>query len=171
MLKRRGRTASARAVRLSIEPHASEEEKRIVREAVDLHNVAATGLSDFQEMSIFLRDGDDEIVGGALGYLWGGWLHLTFLWVARAQRGHGHARRLVRAAEKYALEHDCEDVLLDSFSFQAPGLYRKLGYEAFAEIGRPPGHRQVFLRRRLTADPSKRRARRARRSRPPTDEE
>ena len=48
------------------------------------------------------------------------------------------------------LERGCHSAWVDTFSFQAPGFYRKLGYEVFGELDYPPGHKRFFLRKRLT---------------------
>ena len=46
-----------------------------------------------------LRSERGDVIGGILGQLWGGWLQVTFLWVAEAARGQGHGGRLVQAAD------------------------------------------------------------------------
>ncbi|HZR80751.1 MAG TPA: GNAT family N-acetyltransferase [Candidatus Binatia bacterium] len=137
-------------LRLAFDAHAEVSRLQRVREGVDLHNVAATGLPEYFPLALFLEAADGEVMGGVLGQLWGGWLHVTFVWVDRRARGRGHARRLIAAAERWALERGAIGVHLESFSFQAPGLYRKLGYEEFGVIDDfPPGHRQHFFRKRL----------------------
>jgi ribosomal protein S18 acetylase RimI-like enzyme len=142
---------------MSIEPHASDEQRRAVSDRLDLFNVATTGLDEWHTVSIFLRDPDDEIVGGILGDTWGGWLHVTYLWVAEPFRGRGHARALLRAAERFAVERGCSASRLETLSFQAPGFYAKQGYEVYAVLDDfPPGHKQFYLRRALTVAPRRR---------------
>ena len=58
-----------------------------------------------------------------------------------------------RAAEQEALARGCRGVYLDTFSFQAPGFYRKQGYTEFGELeGIPPGHSHYFFRKLLRTD-------------------
>src|ERR1700733_13030693 len=45
----------------------------------------------------------------------------------------------------------CHSAWVDTFSFQAPGFYPKLGYEVFGELDYPPGHRRIFFRKHLEA--------------------
>ena len=136
-----------------VEPHASDELRRAVSDRLDLFNVATTGLDAWHSVAIFLRGPDDEIVGGLLGDIWGSWLHVTYLWVAEPYCGHGHARALLRAAERFAIERGCSAARLETFSFQAPGFYAKQGYEVFGVLEDcPPGHRQFFLRRTLAQE-------------------
>ena len=52
-------------------------------------------------------------------------------------------------AEARALERGCHSAWVDTFSFQAPGFYPKLGYTVFGELDYPPGHKRIFLQKRL----------------------
>lgn len=149
---RRGRVAATarRPVTMSVEPQADPSQRSLVSDRLDLFNVARTGLDRWHSVAIFLRDGDDEVVGGLLGAIWGGWLHVTYLWIAEPFRGAGHARALLRRAERFALERGCHAVRIESHSFQAPGFYRKEGYEEWGVLDDyPPGHRLHFLKKTL----------------------
>lgn len=62
------------------------------------------------------------------------------LWVAPASRGQGIGARLVREFERHAQARGCNVFYLETFSFQAPSLYRALGYrEALTLRGFPQG--------------------------------
>src|SRR5438876_9131937 len=83
---------------------------------------------------------------GRLGHIWGGWHHLTDLWLDEGARGEGLGRKLVETAEAEARADGCRYVHLDSHSFQAPDFYKKLGYEEFSRLSESPlGQDQVFL--------------------------
>jgi GNAT superfamily N-acetyltransferase len=137
-------------VRVSIEPDAAESAARFVRDRLNSYNVTATGHAEYFPVSIFLRGPDAEVLGGLLGGTWGGWLHVSNLWVADAVRGSGHGSALLAAAEQMAVERGCDRAYLESFSFQAPDFYRHRGYEVFATLeGFPAGHRQYYLKKSL----------------------
>ena len=139
-------------LRISLEPHAAGDLRQHVRDHLDTFNVAVTGLYEYYSVSVFLRDEHDEVLGGCLGEIWGGWLSVNFLWVTGALRGQGHGRRLLAAAERYAVERGCTRAWLTTFSFQAPQFYPKLGYESFAVLDdHPLGHRHHFFQKRLSA--------------------
>jgi GNAT superfamily N-acetyltransferase len=141
------------ALRISIEPHAPESVRHHVRDHLDTFNVAVTGFAEYHAVSIFLRDERDEVLGGLLGAIWGGWLSVQILWVTEPLRGRGHGRALLEAAEHYAVERGCTRAWLTTFSFQAPDFYPRLGYESFAVLGdHPIGHRHHFFQKRLVAD-------------------
>jgi ribosomal protein S18 acetylase RimI-like enzyme len=67
-----------------------------------------------------------------------------------AHRGGGWGRALLERAEEEAIARGLQGVWLDTFSFQAPGFYQKLGYEVFGTLADyPPGHTRYFLRKTL----------------------
>ena len=92
-----------------------------------------------------------SIVAGLGGETYSGWLFIRYLWVSDALRGKGIGRELMGSAEARALERGCHSAWVDTFSFQAPGFYPKLGYQVFGELDYPPGHKRIFLQKRLGA--------------------
>jgi GNAT superfamily N-acetyltransferase len=136
--------------RIVSEPHAGEQDTTFIREALALYNVAVTQDAYYSPLAIFLRDERGAILGGALGDIWGGWLDLTFLWVAEPLRGRGYGRQLLEAAEEEARTQGCRGVHLSTHSFQARPFYEKLGYEIVGEIpDHPAGHSLFFLKKVL----------------------
>ena len=123
---------------------------QFVREHLDIFNVGATGVSAFYPVNFFLKSERGEIMGGLLGSIWGGWLHITYLWVDEAERGNRWATRLMDRAEAYARERGCHSVTLDTHSFQARPFYERRGYEVFGTLDDfPKGHKKFFLQKRL----------------------
>ncbi|MDQ1143849.1 ribosomal protein S18 acetylase RimI-like enzyme [Bacillus sp. SORGH_AS 510] len=55
------------------------------------------------------------------------------LWVDESLRGQGKGQELIQIAETFAREKGCTLMRLETFSFQAPEFYKKLG---FKEIGK-----------------------------------
>ena len=132
------------------DPLPPEAPTRFVNEAVNLHGIAATGIAEGHPVNFFLKSARGEWSGGLIGIMWGGWLHVRYLWVAAAARGQGHGARLLQAAERYAVERGCRAVMLETFSFEARPFYEKQGYEVFATLeDYPPGHAKFFLRKQL----------------------
>ncbi len=94
------------------------------------------------------RDGD--LVGGLVGATFMGWLSVDGLWVAEGHRGRGHGAALMARAEEEARARGATDSVLDTFSFQAPGFYRKLGYRDFARLdGFPAGGSRHYMTKAL----------------------
>jgi ribosomal protein S18 acetylase RimI-like enzyme len=135
---------------LTSEPHASPEDQQFLRDAVDEFNMDTVNNHDYKPVNIFIRDATGQIVGGVLGDLWGGWLHITRLWVAPALRKQGYGARLLRAAEIEAKHKGCSRAFLETHSFQAPDFYRCYGYMPVGELADyPPGHAYFIMWKEL----------------------
>ena len=132
------------------DPLPSDSLSRFITESLASYNIAATGQESWYPVGFFLKSARGEWLGGLLGNIWGGWLHVTHLWVAAPVRNRGNGTRLLRAAEQYAVERGCFASTLETASFEARPFYEKLGYEVFAALGDyPPGHTKFYLRKRL----------------------
>ena len=115
-------------------------------------NSAATGITDGEWLAIFLRDDDHRIVAGICGNTWGGCAEIRQFWVEEARRKQGLGTRLLAAAEQEARRRACRQMLLMTFSFQAPAFYAKHGFEVVAVVDdHPDGHKNMLLRKRLDA--------------------
>ena len=139
---------------LTSEPHPSEADLRTVREGLLAFNVEHVGREPRSaSVNLFLRDSSGQVVGGLLGRWRWGWLYIDKLWIQDSYRERGGGRRLLLAAEAEAVAAGCTDAVLDTFSFQARGFYEWHGYHVYATLeGYPPGHRQLFLHKRLVIE-------------------
>lgn len=136
--------------RIVFEPYASGGLTQLIRDKIAFHNVAATGVSEYYDLAFFLKDENDEVLGGLIGDVWGGWLHVAFLWVAPPLRGQSYGSDLLQAAEEYAVRRGARTAYLETHSFQARPFYEKHGYEVFGMLEDfPPGHAKYFLRKSL----------------------
>ena len=118
---------------------------------IDDHNAVVTGRRDYRPLGVFERDASNgDVVAGLYGFTWGDWLEIKLVWVRPDHRGRGLGRRLVETAEAEARARGCHSAWLDSYSFQAPGMYEKLGYRAFGRLQHyPDAAERVFLTRSL----------------------
>jgi ribosomal protein S18 acetylase RimI-like enzyme len=136
--------------RLTIEDEPSPADVRVLEDGLYRYNVQQTGRDDGQWLAIFIRDADGTIVAGLNGWTWAGWLKVLNLWIHEDRRRRRLGRELLGAAEKEAVARGCTRATLDTFSFQAPGFYQKLGYEIAAIVEDfPAGHTQYTLTKRL----------------------
>jgi ribosomal protein S18 acetylase RimI-like enzyme len=72
------------------------------------------------------------------------------MWVKEEHRGQGFGHRLITLAEEKARQHGARHAYLDTFSFQAPGFYKKHGYQVFGLLNDfPPGHQRYYLTKEL----------------------
>lgn len=91
-------------------------------------NDRAAPLHEVRRLACALHDADGALQGGAVGRRWGACAELQQLWVAPSLRRQGLGAALVRAFEARARQHGCRVFYLETFSFQAPSLYQRLGY-------------------------------------------
>lgn len=129
-------------------------EAALVGRGLDAANAAAAPLHEVRSLACFARQADGSVIGGAIGRSWGGCAELQQLWVDPAQRGRGLGTRLLHEFEAAAAARGATTIFLETFSFQAPGLYRAQGYEvAHAHAVYPHGIVRLLMVRRLgTAD-------------------
>ena len=113
-------------------------------------NESATGIAGGEWLSIIVRDDGGRIVAGICGSTWGGGAEIRQFWVDGPRRGQGLGTQLIEAAEAEAFRRGCRQVVLMTFSFQAPVFYMKRGYEVIAALDDfPAGHRNLLMRKRL----------------------
>ena len=116
-------------------------------------NSTATGIGDGEYLAIFVRDVDNRMVAGICGNTWGDCLEIRQFWVEEARRKQGLGTKLLEAAEQEARRRGCGQVLLMTFSFQAPAFYAKHGFEVVAVVdNHPRGHKNMLLRKHLGAE-------------------
>ena len=140
----------SRGLRIEREPQADSPPAQGLQRKIDEYNMEVTGRRDWMPVAYFLRDGDDRVVGGVVGDIWGAWLHVRVMWVDAPLRRLGHGARLLRAAEELARERGCVGVFLETFSFQGSTWYPRLGYEVVGGLDDyPPGHSYYMLKKRL----------------------
>ena len=137
---------------VDFDPYAAAVDRDIVQAIVDNYNISSTGKAEWYPVAFFLRDENGVVLGGLLGHIWAGWLHVRTLSVATPMRGRGFGRELIKRAELYAIERGCTDAYLDTFSFQAQPFYEKLGYRVFGMLeNHPVGHQHYFMTKKLDA--------------------
>lgn len=110
-----------------------------------------TGIAELgKSVRIFIHDGNNKIVGGISGELFGGWVYVSLLWVEESLRNRGYGTRLIGLLEDEAKRLGCRHAHLDTYSFEARPFYEKAGYEVFAILDDyPEGHRKYFLKKSL----------------------
>ncbi len=138
-------------LRLDLDDQPKDADVEVLPNGLEAFNESRwPGHQKWKPLAVFARK-RERIVAGLAGETYSGWLFIKYLWVSEALRGRGVGRELMAAAEGRALARGCHSAWVDTFSFQAPGFYQKLGYEPFGELDYPPDFRRIFLRKRLAA--------------------
>jgi GNAT superfamily N-acetyltransferase len=134
----------------SIDHHPSDQAIQAVRDELIAYNVATAAIDTSRDVAIWLHDARGSLMGGIVGTIWGHCVEIKYLWVHPSLRGKGYGCRLLQTLEQEARAQQCHAAILDTYSFQAPGFYQRLGYEIFGVIdGYPRGYQKVFLKKRL----------------------
>ncbi|MGW7051819.1 GNAT family N-acetyltransferase [Streptomyces sp. NPDC054887] len=144
-----------------IETEVDKERRAVLGERLDDSNAGrsaamaalrGTPAEDEVPLQVWALDAaSGELAAGLDGFTWGHWLHVQLLWVADAHRGAGLGSRLLARAESAAREErGCRYARLETWDFQAPEFYRKLGYEVAGRVeDYPPGVTEYILTKRL----------------------
>ena len=135
---------------LTVDREPRREDVRKLEEGLDGHAMAQAGVAPPKHVAVYVRDEDGHVVGGLSGVEWGGTFQIRLLWVHEDYRGEGYGTRLVHAAEQEAIARGCRQVAVSTFSYQAPELYVRLGFEQYAVLDDfPLGHSKHYFRKRL----------------------
>jgi GNAT superfamily N-acetyltransferase len=138
----------ATLLRLDATATPAEADLRAIETGIDTHNAPHIGPD--QKVAVFLRDGEDRVRGGAVGWALSTDFLLALLYVDADLRGKGHGRAVLRETERLAVAHGCRRLMLDTHDFQAPDFYRRNGY---AQVGRIDdyvhGHGRTWFRKTL----------------------
>ncbi|MHB1206960.1 MAG: GNAT family N-acetyltransferase [Rhodospirillaceae bacterium] len=117
------------------------------------YNVGKIGGFHAEPVAVLLRHPVcGEIVGGLWGIVVADWLFVELLFVPEDCRTRGLGSSLMKQAEVIAVKRGCVGIRLDTYTFQAPGFYEKLGYQAFGRLdNHPRGHQRIYYSKTLAA--------------------
>ena len=128
------------------------EEAEYVRNKLIEFNKKIVPNVRFEEVHLCVKNDTGEIIAGLNGIVCWNWMEIDILWVDEGHRGEGHGAQLLQEADRIAREKNCTFITLNTFSFQAPEVYKKYGYEAIAIIEDAPiGFRHHFYKKDLLA--------------------
>ena len=123
--------------------------QREVLKGLRAFNVNAVGNFNHKPLTITLSE-KGSIVGGVVGETFLDWMFVRLLWVSDKYRGKDWGKKLMQAAEMEARQRGVKNAYVDTFSFQAPGFYHKLGYREFGRLDDfPAGHYRSWLTKAL----------------------
>ena len=118
-----------------------------IHEMLKAYNLAKRERSENVPLGIFVEENGKKLAG-LTGEIFGNWLMIKYLFVDESLRGRGVGRSLMERAEAEARERGAKYAFVDTFSFQAPGFYKKLGYKEVFTLTEYPytGSRTYFTK-------------------------
>lgn len=134
------------AVEITVTDQPGNAVQEVILPGLVAFNEAKAPGADWRPLAVLVKDETGKVLGGLSGSTAWRWLYVHLLWLPETLRGRGLGKRVLAHAEAEARVRFCRGVWLDSFAFQAPGFYQRLGYRVFGALDDyPPGHRRVFL--------------------------
>ena len=141
------RSVSGYTVALDLAPDAAI--RAAILDPLVAYNERVGGPSQAATIAVTVVDGAGMVVGGLWGRMAYEFLFVELLSVGVA-KGQGLGRQVMALAEAEARRRGLRGMWLDTWTFQAPGFYQKLGFE---ECGRirdyPAGHDRIFYMKRF----------------------
>ena len=111
-----------------------------VDKLLDAHAEAVGLPFNAQNVHLTATDQDGTFLGGLTGYSQLGWLFIQYLALAPEGRGKGVGRELMQRAEAIARERNLSGIWVDTYEFQAPEFYAKLGYTEYGRLPKVGDH-------------------------------
>ena len=113
-------------------------------------NRSKAGPLRYSRIVLSARDGKGRLLGGLILQSYWRESYIELLWLSASAREAGVGSSLIRKAEERARRRGSRLIHLNTFSFQAPAFYRKLGYRRFGGMsGSPKGHSRHFFVKQL----------------------
>lgn len=118
---------------ITFEKNPKQKDIEILTHGISQNAQQKRGLDPVVPFAFFIRDENNEIIGGCNGNIGYDWLYVDQLWVNDSLRGKGYGTALMRAAEKLALEKNCVSAAVNTADWEALDFYKKLGYRVELE--------------------------------------
>jgi len=133
---------------------ADAELKAVLNARLEAYNAAAIDAGEQREMSVKVVAEDGSVVAGLAGWTWGTCAGISLVWVREDVRRQGWGGQLLAAAERVARQRACDQIIVTSFTFQAPRFYQLHGYVETGRVEGLPvaGEADVHLRKQLQPD-------------------
>ena len=132
-----------------VDAELKPDDLAVIRDGLLAYNDAQVD-SDEGHIGVLLKDDAGATVGGLTAHWYYGWMFIEYLFVPPELRGEDLGTQLMAEAERFARARGLRGIWLDSYSFQAPQFYEKLGYGVFGTIDNyPPGSARHFLSKTL----------------------
>ncbi len=109
------------------------------------YNREQAGPLRYTRTVLAVRDARNRLLGGLILQSYWRESYVELLWLSARARRLGLGRRLVEEAERRARRRGSLLLHLNTYSFQAPGFYEKLGFRRFGGMaGSPRGESRHF---------------------------
>ncbi|MES2824343.1 MAG: GNAT family N-acetyltransferase [Pseudomonadota bacterium] len=120
-------------MKIELIENPSEAEVAVIYEGLRAFNIPHfPGLIE-QSFGLFIRNHKGQIIGGSIGVILLSVMQIKYLWLAEKVRGQGMGTKLIQLLENEARVRGLQSIALETYTFQAPAFYARLG---FNEVGK-----------------------------------
>ena len=118
----------------SFKDKVAPEDLKILGDGLTAHSAEVGFGATWKDLAVFATDSNGGVRGGIVGNTGQGMLYIRLLWIHADERGKGLGRKLMAMAEAEGVKRGCHTAGVDTFSYQAPAFYPKLGYTQFGKV-------------------------------------
>ena len=107
----------------------------VIVDGLGAYDFSRIGYRDFRRLAVLVRNPQTgKVVGGLYGRSEFGLVYVDWLFLLEDLRGSGIGSRVLAMAEEEGRRRGCTRVALTTLSVEAPGFYKKQGYDVAATI-------------------------------------
>ena len=123
----------------------------VITDGLDAYDFSQIGYRDFRRLFVVVRDlQTGKVVGGLYGRSEFGLVYVDWLFLPEDLRRARIGSRVLAIAEEEGRRRGCTRIALTTLSVQAPGFYKKQGYDVAATIDcDPPGLIRYYMMKKL----------------------
>jgi|SRR6516165_1285129 GNAT superfamily N-acetyltransferase len=126
-------------------------EVAVITDGLVAYDLSQTGYYDFRPLTVLVRNpATGEVVGGLSGRSEFGLVYIAWFFLPEDLRRARIGSRVLAMAEEEGRRRGCTRVALTTLSIEAPGFYKKQGYDVAATIDcEPPGLTRYYMMKKL----------------------
>ena len=123
----------------------------VITDGLSAYDLSQIGYRDFRRLFVVVRDPQTgKVVGGLYGRSEFGLVYVDWLFLPEDLRRARIGSRVLAIAEEEGRRRGCTRIALTTLSVQAPGFYKKQGYDVAATIDcDPPGLTRYYMMKKL----------------------
>jgi GNAT superfamily N-acetyltransferase len=123
----------------------------VITDGLGAYDFSQIGYRDFRRLFVVVRDlQTGKVVGGLYGRSEFGLVYVDWLFLPEDLRRARIGSRVLAIAEEEGRRRGCTRIALTTLSVQAPGFYKKQGYDVTATIDcDPPGITRYYMMKKL----------------------
>ena len=123
----------------------------VITDGLNAYDLGQIGYRDFRRLAVVVRDRQTgKVVGGLYGRSEFGLAYVDWLFLPENMRRARIGSRVLAMAEEEARRRGCTRIALTTLSVEAPGFYKKQGYDVAVTIDcEPPGLTRYYMLKKL----------------------